>query len=123
MGSVILNAFTDDAGLEAGVFYNASEPQVGVNKGEYAGESSDLTFPKIQPAPPGKTAEKAAQFRRVPSYTDPLTVRTCPGFSLCIARFVLSITLLQPSAHKVAHTTLHYSSSNHRPTGLSAKGV
>lgn len=68
---VVLNAFAHVAGLEVGVFVNASEPQVGAYTGEYAGERSALTLPKIPSAPASKAAEKVARFRLVPGSTEP----------------------------------------------------
>ena len=64
---MVLNVFTHVTGLEVGGFFNVSDPQVGVNTGEYPGESSTLTFPKIPTTPSGITDRKAARFRRVSS--------------------------------------------------------
>lgn len=62
---MVLNTFAHSAGLEVGSFFNTSDPQVGGNTGEYPGESSALTFPKIPTAPVGNVDGKSARFRRI----------------------------------------------------------
>ena len=57
-GSVDLNVFAHAPGLEVGVFFNASEQQVGVFTGEYVGGLDTLTFPKIPSDPVDKHSEK-----------------------------------------------------------------
>ena len=69
--SVVLNVFTHPTGLEVGVFFNVSEPEVGDYTGEYVGELSAFTLPKISPTPAGKAVEKAVRFRLVPDFTEP----------------------------------------------------
>ncbi len=67
---MVLNAFTHTTGLEVGVFFNASEPQFRVYTGEYEGELSTLTFPKISTVSSGNTDEKAVRFRLVSGFTE-----------------------------------------------------
>ena len=64
-------AFQHNVGWDNTIkLFDSTDPQIGANTGEYQGESSGHTFPKIPPSLVGNAVGKAVRFRRVSDSTE-----------------------------------------------------